>query len=168
MYDGAEAGSAAAARVVTERTYVEYSKASNIGSRICKRCQRKPEVGRVSKLPQCTPTSLATPAIVPIPNSKTPGESVQITPTFALQSNQFPRFGLRPIQSNGFVLEGGPNQTAELAKLGYRNHSLAVSTDGLPLGLTAVKFWTRDEFKGCNVLQKKINPTRVPVEEKES
>jgi len=46
--------------------------------------------------------------------------------------------------------------------------SLAVSTDGLPLGLTAVKFWTRDEFKGCNALKKKINPTRVPIEEKES
>jgi transposase-like protein/DDE family transposase len=46
--------------------------------------------------------------------------------------------------------------------------SLAVTTDGLPLGLTAVKFWTRDEFKGCNALKKKINPTRVPIEEKES
>ena len=46
--------------------------------------------------------------------------------------------------------------------------SLAVSTEGLPLGLTAVKFWTRDEFKGCNALKKKINPTRVPIEEKES
>jgi hypothetical protein len=46
--------------------------------------------------------------------------------------------------------------------------SLAVTTEGLPLGLTAVKFWTRDEFKGCNALEKKINPTRVPIEEKES
>ena len=46
--------------------------------------------------------------------------------------------------------------------------SLAVTTDGLPLGLAAVKFWTRDEFKGCNALKKKINPTRVPIEEKES
>jgi Transposase DNA-binding/Transposase Tn5 dimerisation domain len=46
--------------------------------------------------------------------------------------------------------------------------SLAVTTEGLPLGLTAVKFWTRDEFKGCNALKKKINPTRVPIEEKES
>ena len=46
--------------------------------------------------------------------------------------------------------------------------SLAVTIEGLPLGLTAVKFWTRDEFKGCNALKKKINPTRVPIEEKES
>jgi hypothetical protein len=46
--------------------------------------------------------------------------------------------------------------------------SLAVSSEGLPLGLAAIKFWTRDEFKGCNALKKKINPTRVPIEQKES
>lgn len=46
--------------------------------------------------------------------------------------------------------------------------SLAVTTEGLPLGLTAVKFWTRDKFKGTNALKRKINPTRVPIEQKES
>jgi hypothetical protein len=46
--------------------------------------------------------------------------------------------------------------------------SLAVTTAGLPLGLAAIKFWTRDQFKGCNALKKKINPTRVPIERKES
>ncbi len=46
--------------------------------------------------------------------------------------------------------------------------SLAVTTEGLPLGLTAVKFWTRKKFKGTAALKKKINPTRVPIEEKES
>ncbi len=46
--------------------------------------------------------------------------------------------------------------------------SLAVTTEGLPLGLAAIKFWTRKKFKGCNALKKKINPTRVPIEEKES
>jgi hypothetical protein len=46
--------------------------------------------------------------------------------------------------------------------------SLAVTTEGLPLGLAAIKFWTRDEFKGCNALKKKVNPTRVPIERKES
>ncbi len=39
---------------------------------------------------------------------------------------------------------------------------------GLPLGLTAIKFWTRKQFKGCNALKRKINPTRVPIHEKES
>lgn len=46
--------------------------------------------------------------------------------------------------------------------------SLAVTADGLPLGLTAIKFWSREKFKGTNALKKKINPTRVPIEEKES
>src|SRR6266705_2244547 len=46
--------------------------------------------------------------------------------------------------------------------------SLAVTTDGLPLGLAAVKFWSRKKFKGTAALKKKINPTRVPIEKKES
>ncbi len=46
--------------------------------------------------------------------------------------------------------------------------SLAVTTEGLPLGLTAVKFWTRKKFKGTAALKRKINPTRVPIEKKES
>jgi hypothetical protein len=59
----------------------------------------------------------------------------------------------------------------------YRHHtlcgilmhsSLAVTTDGLPLGLTAVKFWTRKKFKGTAALKRKINQTRVPIEKKES
>jgi hypothetical protein len=46
--------------------------------------------------------------------------------------------------------------------------SLAVTLEGLPLGLAAIKFWTRKQFKGCNALKRKINPTRVPIAEKES
>lgn len=46
--------------------------------------------------------------------------------------------------------------------------SLAVTTEGLPLGLMAVKYWTREKFKGTNALKKKVNPTRVPIEKKES
>ncbi|PZO47553.1 MAG: IS4 family transposase [Alphaproteobacteria bacterium] len=46
--------------------------------------------------------------------------------------------------------------------------SLAVTTEGLPLGLSAVKFWTRKSFKGTAQLRKKINGTRVPIEKKES
>jgi len=46
--------------------------------------------------------------------------------------------------------------------------SLVVTREGLPLGLGAVKFWSRKAFKGTNALKKKINPTRVPIEEKES
>lgn len=46
--------------------------------------------------------------------------------------------------------------------------SLAITPDGLPLGLTAAKFWSRAQFKGCDALKRKINPTRVPIEQKES
>lgn len=46
--------------------------------------------------------------------------------------------------------------------------SLAVTAEGLPLGLTSMKFWTREKFKGTSELKRHINPTRVPIEEKES
>lgn len=46
--------------------------------------------------------------------------------------------------------------------------SLAVSLAGTPLGLTAVKFWTRTKFKGTWTLKRHVNPTRVPIETKES
>lgn len=46
--------------------------------------------------------------------------------------------------------------------------SLVVTLEGLPLGIAAVKFWTRKKFKGTNALKKRINPTRVPIEGKES
>ncbi len=42
------------------------------------------------------------------------------------------------------------------------------TVDGLPLGLAAIKFWSRDKFHGANALKRKINPTRVPIEQKES
>ena len=46
--------------------------------------------------------------------------------------------------------------------------SLAITPEGLPLGVTAIKFWSRDVFKGTNQNKLKINPTRVPITEKES
>jgi hypothetical protein len=46
--------------------------------------------------------------------------------------------------------------------------SLAVTTGGLPLGLAAIKLWTRKRFKGTNALKRSINPTRVSIEKKES
>jgi hypothetical protein len=37
---------------------------------------------------------------------------------------------------------------------GFSLHSgLVVTPTGLPLGLAAVKFWTRQEFKGTNALK---------------
>ena len=46
--------------------------------------------------------------------------------------------------------------------------SLAVSLTGTPLGLTAVKVWTRTRFKGTWTLKRHVNPARVPIETKES
>src|SRR6478609_5294433 len=46
--------------------------------------------------------------------------------------------------------------------------SLVLSTGGVPLGLAAVKFWTRKKFKGTKTLRGKVNATRVPIEKKES
>lgn len=46
--------------------------------------------------------------------------------------------------------------------------SLAITTEGLSLGLVAIKFWARSKFKGTTALKRRINPTRVPIEGKES
>lgn len=46
--------------------------------------------------------------------------------------------------------------------------SLVITHEGQPLGLAAIKFWSRDKFHGANRLKRKINPTRVPIDKKES
>jgi hypothetical protein len=46
------------------------------------------------------------------------------------------------------------------------HNSLAVTTEGLPLGLAHVKFWTRKRFKGRRALARKVNATRIPIEKK--
>jgi hypothetical protein len=70
------------------------------------------------------------------------------------------------------VIGGRRDQTGQAqfyTTCGVLMHSsLVVTAEGLPLGISAIKFWTRKEFKGTNALKKKINPTRVPIEEKES
>jgi hypothetical protein len=57
----------------------------------------------------------------------------------------------------------------DLTLCGMLMHSsLVVTTEGLPLGLAAVKFWTRKKFKGTKALKRSVNPTRVPMAQKES
>ena len=46
--------------------------------------------------------------------------------------------------------------------------TLAVTEDGVPLGITALKVWTRSKFRGTAALKRSVNPTRVPIEGKES
>jgi hypothetical protein len=64
---------------------------------------------------------------------------------------------------------GKPGRPRFHTSCGILMHSsLVMSVDGLPLGLAAIKFWNRDWFHGANALKRKINPTRVPIEQKES
>ena len=72
-------------------------------------------------------------------------------------------------QGLGVVNKGFKGRAESYAIRGVLMHSsLAVTTEGLPLGLTAIKFWSRSKFKGTNALKRSVNPTRVPIEEKES
>jgi hypothetical protein len=59
--------------------------------------------------------------------------------------------------------------SASLCRLKYSAASqLVVTRERLPLGLAAVKFWSRSEFKGTNDVKRTMNSTGVPIEEKES
>src|SRR3712207_5631437 len=46
--------------------------------------------------------------------------------------------------------------------------SLAVTEKGVPLGVTAATVWTRAKVRGTAALKRKVNPTRAPIERKES
>jgi hypothetical protein len=64
---------------------------------------------------------------------------------------------------------GKPGPPHFYTSCGILMHSSLVTTrEGLPLGLAAIKFWNRDKFHGANALKRRINPTRVPIEKKES
>lgn len=90
---------------------------------------------------------------------------LQDTTTFGYHRDNPDAVGFAGNHSAGLIKTG--NDTG--INCGILIHSgFAVTTQGLPLGLTAVKFWTRKKFKGTNALIRKINPTRVPIEEKES
>src|SRR4051794_39050998 len=65
---------------------------------------------------RCTFSFLATPAIVPTPNSYSLRISSNSS-TFALQSNESLRGGLSPASEYPFVQEGGPKQTSELGHI---------------------------------------------------
>lgn len=88
------------------------------------------------------------------------------TTEFTYKREDVEAIGKTRINIAGAYRDGTPRY---LTACGILMHSsLAVTADGLPLGLAAIKFWSRKKFKGANALKKKINPTRVPIEEKES
>src|SRR4051795_8152743 len=73
------------------------------------------------------------------------------------------------ILHKSFMRRGKKGRPLHSVVCGILMHSsLAVTTDGLPLGLAAIKFWSRSTFKGTNALKRRVNPTRVPIETKES
>ena len=68
--------------------------------------------------------------------------------------------------SKGSVRKDAQGRPVYFTTCGINLHSsLVVTLDGLPLGLTAVKFWSRKEFKGQKAKRKAHN---APIEEKES
>ena len=78
-------------------------------------------------------------------------------------------FHRRRIKGVGTLYRYSRARRGDLTLCGMLMHaSLVVTTEGLPLGLAAVKFWTRKKFKGTKALKRSVNPTRVPMAQKES
>jgi len=88
------------------------------------------------------------------------------TTEFTYKSDNPEAIGVTRSVTRGRDLAGRPKAYTACGIL--MHSSLVVTGDGLPLGLAAAKFWTRKKFKGTNALKKKINPTRVPIDKKES
>jgi hypothetical protein len=91
---------------------------------------------------------------------------LQDTTEFTYKRSQPEKIGAIGLTPVGRDLHGHLEQRTVCGLL--MHSSLAITTEGLPLGLSASKFWTRSKFKGTNALKRRINPTRVPIEEKES
>ncbi len=90
---------------------------------------------------------------------------LQDTTTFTYYRNNPKAIG-KPCKA---VVRNGVARKRTKAMCGILMHSsLAVTTEGVPLGLAAIKFWSRRRYKGCNALKRKVNPTRVPIQQKES
>ena len=91
---------------------------------------------------------------------------LQDTTEFIYSRERPGRIGFTTTINGGRYKAGQPNV---LTLCGVLMHSsLAVTLAGTPLGLTAVKFWTRTKLKGTHALRRYVNPTRVPIETKES
>jgi Transposase DNA-binding len=91
---------------------------------------------------------------------------IQDTTEFTFQRERAEAVGITYRVNSGKDKDGRYRQHTVCGLLMHA--SLAVTIEGLPLGLSAVKFWSRQRFKGTAALKRKINPTRVPIEHKES
>jgi hypothetical protein len=88
------------------------------------------------------------------------------TTEFSYQRNDPNTIGKKHKTFVGRTKDGRPSVRTVCGLL--MHSSLVVTLEGLPLGLAAVKFWTRKKFKGTNALRGKVNATRMPIEKKES
>lgn len=84
---------------------------------------------------------------------------LQDTTEFSFKRASPEKIGFTKV-STGRKLKEGRYQKHAICGL-LMHASLAITPDGLPLGLTAAKFWSRSKFKGAAALKRKINPTRV-------
>jgi len=91
---------------------------------------------------------------------------LQDTTEFIYSRAQPGKIGFTKTINAGRYKAGQPNTVTLCGVLLHA--SLAVTLSGTPLGLTAAKLWTRTKFKGTWTLKRHVNPTRVPIETKES
>jgi hypothetical protein len=98
-----------------------------------------------------------------LPPGEVPVLVVHDTTEFSYKREDMAAVGL---VSKGSVRKDAEGRPVYFTTCGINLHSsLAVTLDGLPLGLTAVKFWSRKAFKGRKAKRKAHN---APIEEKES
>ena len=91
---------------------------------------------------------------------------LQDTTEFSFKRSAPEKIGFTKV-STGRKLHDGRHRKHTICGL-LMHASLAITPEGLPLGLTAAKFWSRAKFKGADALKRKVNPTRVPIDQKES
>lgn len=91
---------------------------------------------------------------------------IQDTTTFSFPWAKPETIGLIGRATIGWDRNGTPRTHTQCGLL--MHSSFVVTLEGLPLGLAAVQFWSRKEFHDARELKRHVNPTRVPIEEKES
>ena len=98
-----------------------------------------------------------------LPQGESPVLVLHDTTEFSYKREDMAAVGLI---SKGSVRKDAQGRPVYFTTCGINLHSsLAVTLEGLPLGLTAVKFWSRKAFKGRKAKRK---AHRAPIEEKES
>jgi hypothetical protein len=91
---------------------------------------------------------------------------IQDTTSFSFRWAKPETIGMIGRATIGWDRNGNPRTHTQCGLL--MHSSFVVTPEGLPLGLAAVQFWNRKEFKDARELKRHVNPTRVPIEEKES